>query len=77
MNNNIEGIYTRSQLQAQCSSLISTSSTTTNLVLLIVLPIIGGTLILSILAVILYWKLIRSKNEEIFYPTTEVLDENL
>ncbi len=71
----ISGIYSRSKLQSECSSSASSSSSTTNLVLLIVLPIIGVTILVSTIAVILYWKLVRSKANEIYSPSNEMIDE--
>lgn len=57
---NLLGIYGRQQLQSKCPY-PSSSSTTINLVLLITLPIIGGTILISIIALILYWKVFRVK----------------
>jgi len=67
-----QGIYTRQGLQAKCPA----SSSSTSLALLIVLPIVGGAILISLIALILYWKLIRSKGDEIYSPSIEIFSEN-
>ncbi|CAF4361823.1 unnamed protein product [Adineta steineri] len=74
-------MYTRQELQSKCSSSSLSSSSSTNLALLIVLPILGVIILIIILAIILYWKIVRSKSNEniqdITFRSNTINDEHL